>query len=130
MIHESETPTPWATICRGDPEIGFTGCGQVFMTEDFYIRQMSLPDSTWRCARCGYEAAWDDDNYEQALDEGQEMAETWLQEAHDYADARLNLGVQQCNRMMEVAEEVRAWEGDLEPMDWVDEWARNRHPEP
>ena len=67
MDYESAVSTPYATICRGDPEIGFKGCGQVFMTEEFYIHQLSLPDSTWRCARCGYEAQWDDDNYEKFL---------------------------------------------------------------
>lgn len=68
MRYESPTPTPFATICRGDPEIGHKGCGQVFMTAEFYSRQMSCPDATWRCARCGYEAHWDDDNYEKYLD--------------------------------------------------------------
>lgn len=68
---ESSVPTAYATICRGDPDINFKGCGQVFMTKEFYMAQLRRPDSTWRCARCGYEAWWDDDNYEKACDQEQ-----------------------------------------------------------
>lgn len=68
MSGESDTKTPYATICRGDREVGHNGCGRVYMTKEVYIDQMSSPNSTWRCARCGYEATWDDDNYEAACD--------------------------------------------------------------
>lgn len=68
MQGESTTPTPYATVCHGDKELGFNGCGKVYMTQEFYMAQLMAPDSTWRCARCGYEAYWDDDNYEAYLD--------------------------------------------------------------
>ncbi len=72
MTYESKTPTPYATVCRGDPEVGHNGCGVVYMTEEFYIRQMDRSDSTWRCARCGYAAQWDDNNYEKYLEQAEE----------------------------------------------------------
>jgi len=61
---ESPVPTPYATICVGDREIGHGGCGIVYMTKELYNAQMMAPDCTWRCARCRMEAQWDDDNYE------------------------------------------------------------------
>ncbi len=72
MTYESAFPTPYATVCRGDPEVGHGGCGVVYMTEEFYILQLDRPDSTWRCARCGYEARWDDDSYEKSLNQGED----------------------------------------------------------
>lgn len=62
----STTPTAYATICRTYPD-EFPGCGKVYMTEEFHDYQMSLPDSTWRCAACGREAEWDDSNYEERM---------------------------------------------------------------
>jgi hypothetical protein len=62
---ESETPTPYATICRGDAGAGHKGCGKVYMTREAYMAQMMAPDSLWLCAQCGYPATWDDDNYEE-----------------------------------------------------------------
>ena len=72
LVFQSEVPTPYATHCVGDPSIGHGGCGQVFMTEEAYNRQMRAADSTWRCVQCGYEAMWDDDNYESYFEEEQE----------------------------------------------------------
>jgi hypothetical protein len=54
----SPFPTPWATKCVGDNIMA--GCGVVYMTKDEYTRQLSNPDSTWRCSNCGCEAAWSD----------------------------------------------------------------------
>ena len=67
MGRESEKPTPYATNCR-------YGCGKVYMTREFYMRQMMAADSRWRCARCGEEASWDDDNYEEHMEELREPA--------------------------------------------------------
>jgi hypothetical protein len=63
----SPTPTAYATICRGGDFEGDTGCGQVFMTAEFYNHQMSNPDATWRCASCGREAEFDDSNWEKVM---------------------------------------------------------------
>ena len=54
---------------------------------------------------------------------------TWLQEMHDYADVRLNLKHWQLAKMVDVAIQVKPWEKDTDPIDWADEWNRNRHPE-
>lgn len=59
--------TPYATICTGDPDLGWKGCGRQYMTQQQYNQQMSRPDSTWRCVCCGMEAEWDDDNYEEHM---------------------------------------------------------------
>jgi predicted RNA-binding Zn-ribbon protein involved in translation (DUF1610 family) len=57
----SESRTPFAILC---PD-----CGQVFLTEDEYDRQMSAPDSRWQCPKClAKPVDWDDDNYESAWD--------------------------------------------------------------
>ena len=52
--------TPYAVLCDDH--------GQRFLTEAQYDQQMSRPDALWRCPRCGENAYWDDDNYEQATD--------------------------------------------------------------
>ena len=41
----------------------------VYLTNKEYIQQLEKPDQTWRCPVCGYEAIWDDDNYEEFLGE-------------------------------------------------------------
>lgn len=65
MSRVSPTPTPWAIICSGFEEDKSDACGQVFLTEEEYHNQLSRPDATWRCPRCGvYPAMWDDENYE------------------------------------------------------------------
>lgn len=71
---KSDVPTPYATICEGDSSIGWRGCGQQFMTEEYYTFQLSSPNATWRCPSCGMEAQWDDDNYEKYMDVEDENA--------------------------------------------------------
>lgn len=61
MIRESIEPTPYATYCYD--------CGLVCMTKEWYREQMSRPDSKWVCARCGQTAEWDDETYEDWLEE-------------------------------------------------------------
>lgn len=57
----SNTPTPWAVVCREH--------GKVFLTNHEYNRQMNRPNSLWQCPMCLDSAAWDDDTYEAWLDE-------------------------------------------------------------
>jgi len=56
----SETPTPYAVLCRGH--------GRQFLTDDEYGRQLCRPDDRWTCPRCRSVSNFDDDNYEAALD--------------------------------------------------------------
>ena len=65
--------TAYAVFCYGDPSIGHMGCGRVFMTRDQYMQQMSRPDSTWRCPECNFEADFDDDNYEEIIEDEQSI---------------------------------------------------------
>jgi predicted RNA-binding Zn-ribbon protein involved in translation (DUF1610 family) len=39
-------------------------CGLVYLTEAQYEMQMSHPNNTWRCPKCGQEAWWNDGVYE------------------------------------------------------------------
>lgn len=55
----SEEPTPWAVICAVH--------GQVYLTEDEYVKQLERPNSYWRCPRCNMTATWDDANYERRV---------------------------------------------------------------
>ena len=75
MQLESKVPTPYATICFGDSSLSHEGCGKVYMTKEFYNRQMMAADSTWRCARCRMEAWWDDDNHDDWMDAEQAKME-------------------------------------------------------
>jgi hypothetical protein len=60
----SQEPTPYRVICHYNP-FGGVGCGPSYLTYEEYLNQMSHPNSTWRCPKCGaYDAEWDDDNYE------------------------------------------------------------------
>ena len=65
--------TPWAVICRetdyiDDPELSH---GLVYLTQEEYMRQLSVPDALWKCPICRCSAVWDDDNYEKMTrDEG------------------------------------------------------------
>jgi hypothetical protein len=56
----SLTPTPWATICNS--------CGKVYLSLEFYTRQMQAAWSTWRCPCCGQEAEFDNENFENFLE--------------------------------------------------------------
>lgn len=59
---ESSEPTGFAVIC---PEHG-----RVFLSEEEYDRQLSRPDSTWKCPRCGKASEWDEDNYDAWIEQG------------------------------------------------------------
>lgn len=60
----SEVPTPYRVVCRENP-IGGPGCGGFFLTSEEYTRQMFNANKTWQCPNCGgYDAVWDDENYE------------------------------------------------------------------
>lgn len=66
----SNVPTPYAIICKGDLDVGHTGCGQVFLSEKEYRQQMSVGHKSWRCPKCRFgEAYWDDTNYELTAEE-------------------------------------------------------------
>jgi uncharacterized protein with PIN domain len=53
----SLTPTKYAIKCDD--------CGKVYLTQEEYNYQMSRPNRTWICPKCGgFDAYWDDDNYE------------------------------------------------------------------
>lgn len=54
--------TPYAVDCEG-------GCGKSYLSEEEYDRQMSNIDARWKCPKCGGEAWFDDDNYEDSLPE-------------------------------------------------------------
>lgn len=66
---ESLEPTPYAVYCYGvDPGIGLTSCNEgrlIYLTEEFYEFQMSMPDARWKCPRCRGDAGWSDDNFEE-----------------------------------------------------------------
>lgn len=53
----SPVKTPYAVHCE-------TGCGQSFLTEEEYLRQLNKPDSVWQCPRCGDSAGFDDENFD------------------------------------------------------------------
>jgi len=63
----SETPTPFAIICRDH--------GRQYLTRDGYDRQMSDPDARWACPvdDCGRISSWDDDVYEAACERDDPM---------------------------------------------------------
>jgi hypothetical protein len=60
---KSQAPSPFAVICRTH--------GQVYITEDDYVKQLSMPDALWTCPECGGVAEFDDDNYEYWTEEGE-----------------------------------------------------------
>ena len=51
----------YAVICREH--------GSVELTEEQYEAQMLEPDACWFCPQCGGRALWDDDVYEQWLED-------------------------------------------------------------
>ena len=61
--------TAFAVCCGGAFDVPGSGHGLVYLTDEEYDRQMSSPDSLWKCPFCRYEAQWDDDNYEQMTEE-------------------------------------------------------------
>lgn len=55
-------PTPYAVICHGDPDVGHSGCGLQFLSEEQYSQQLENPDRPWRCPKCHFgETQWDED---------------------------------------------------------------------
>ena len=64
--------TPHAVHCHGDsvPEMG--SCGIVYLRyegQHGYKWQMNYPNRGWYCPNCGSTATFQDDIYEEALDE-------------------------------------------------------------
>jgi len=57
----SKEPTPWAVICLEH--------GTVYLTREEYNTQLSSVNLLWFCPWCNRAGIWDDDTYEQALDE-------------------------------------------------------------
>jgi hypothetical protein len=53
-----------AVVCRGDSVPGQKPCGQVKISGDEYVRQLSRPDSLWMCPNCGSTADFDDEFFE------------------------------------------------------------------
>lgn len=59
--------TPYAVVCTdSDPELSH---GLVYLTQEEYNRQLSATDSLWKCPICRCSAQWDDENYEQMLNQ-------------------------------------------------------------
>lgn len=63
MSESTKAETPYAVWCTGLME-EVPSCGKQFLSEEEYDRQMSRPNSMWRCPACGAEATWDDEHYE------------------------------------------------------------------
>jgi uncharacterized C2H2 Zn-finger protein len=49
--------TPYSVVCSKN-------CGDIYLSEKEYIRQLNKPDARWECPKCNSVANWDDDNYE------------------------------------------------------------------
>jgi hypothetical protein len=49
----------YGVICPTDGKQG--------LSEDEYMRQLSRPDSKWKCPGCGGDAAFDEDRYEREV---------------------------------------------------------------
>jgi len=64
-MKERGIKSPYAVLC--DHDEGETE--RVYLTEAQYNAQMKKPDSLWRCPHCGLSADWDDDNYENYINE-------------------------------------------------------------
>jgi hypothetical protein len=65
-------PTPYAVKCHGDsvPEVG--SCGIVYLQREGqhgYLWQMNNPNNGWYCPNCGSTATWQDDIYEEAMED-------------------------------------------------------------
>jgi hypothetical protein len=64
MTGESSTRTAYMVTCPFD--------GDVYLTPENYRQQMWAANSKWVCPRCGENAYWSDDNYEETTLELQE----------------------------------------------------------
>lgn len=60
--------TPWAVVCSND--------GRVYLSIDEYDEQMSNPNAKWQCPKCHRTSEWDDDNYENYINELEKKNET------------------------------------------------------
>ncbi|KKN38032.1 hypothetical protein LCGC14_0757440 [marine sediment metagenome] len=74
-------PTPYAVRCTGDTLDGVATvrwpCGIVYLQyygQHGYDYQMNKPDSGWYCPNCGSTAVWQDDIYEEAIEEREKDA--------------------------------------------------------
>jgi len=66
--YESEAPTPYAVHCVETFDVGKPPCNGgdlIYLTAEGYDSQMSMPDARWKCPRCGGQAIWSDDNFEE-----------------------------------------------------------------
>ena len=43
--------------------------GGVYLSREEYRQQLIRANDTWRCPMCGRSASWDDDNYEEMMEE-------------------------------------------------------------
>lgn len=55
-MKDKNPDSPYGIICAD--------CGKQGLTEENYDRQMSYPDSLWKCPICGCSCYWDDERYE------------------------------------------------------------------
>ena len=68
-------PTPYAVRCSGDTLDGVAQrapCGIVYLEREGqhgYRWQMDKPNSGWYCPSCGSSATFQDDIYEEAMEE-------------------------------------------------------------
>ena len=69
-VKKTKHQTPYAVRCRGD-SIGVS-CGLVYLDyegQHGYLYQMAKPDSGWYCPNCGSTASFQDEVYEEAMEE-------------------------------------------------------------
>ena len=71
-------PTPYAVKCSGDtlegiyPPVKWKPCGIVYLSREGlhgYLWQISRPDNLWYCPNCGSTATFQDDIYEEAMED-------------------------------------------------------------
>jgi hypothetical protein len=65
MTSKVPQPAYAALKCLGLGVEEMAPCGLVYIDESEYIRQMSRPDSTWRCPHCRGEAIFDEDTWDE-----------------------------------------------------------------
>lgn len=76
MTMISKDPTAYAVICFGDVHPEGYPCHDgkpIYITDEWYIRQLDHPDYPWKCPLCRGNAAFDDDNYEKYMEKGAEV---------------------------------------------------------
>ena len=72
-------PTPYAVRCTGDTLESVSNklypCGIVYLNREGqhgYLYQMGKANSRWYCPNCGSTAIWQDDIYEEAMEQAEE----------------------------------------------------------